>query len=381
MADKHYDVIVVGLGGMGSAAAYHLARRGKTVLGLEKFGIPHAMGSSHGVNRIIRLAYYEHPSYVPLLARSFELWRELESAAREPILIVTGSIDCADANNYVFSESLRSCEIHGLKHEVLNAFQTVARWPAFSLPPNHMTVYQPDGGYVMSERAIVAHVTGAIAAGATIQGFTPVLSWEMTPTGVAVQTPRGRFEAEQILFSAGAWMGSLVPELSGVLQPERQVLGWFWPENPDAFQDNTLPVFNLAGEAERWYGFPMRDYPGFKFGKYHHRHEQVDPDEIDRIPNAEDEETLRVGLREFFPTAARGPVLTMAACMFTNTPDEHFIIDRLAPGSPVVVASPCSGHGYKFAAVMGEILADLICSDETRLNIDLFRLNRFNTQT
>lgn len=380
MSGTGYDVIIVGMGGMGSSAAYHLAKRGKKVLGLEQFGIPHTMGSSHGVNRIIRLAYYEDPSYVPLLQRSFELWRDLEQAAKEPILITTGSIDCADASNYVFTESLRSCEIHGLRHEVLNAFQTVARWPAFSLPANHMTVFQPDGGYVMSERAIVAHVIGAIEAGADIRGFTPMLSWQTTPVGVAVETPRGRFEAEQIIFAAGAWMGSLIPELAPALQPERQVLGWFWPENPEAFQDDTLPVFNLASKDERWYGFPMRGFPGFKFGKYHHRFEQVDPDQMDRNPNAGDEAILRAGLREFFPTAAKGPVLTMAACMFTNTPDEHFIVDRLGPDSPVVVASPCSGHGYKFAAVMGEILADLIESDEPRLNIDLFRLDRFQSE-
>ncbi|HQY32077.1 MAG TPA: N-methyl-L-tryptophan oxidase, partial [Thermomicrobiales bacterium] len=284
MAEQAFDVIVIGLGGMGAAASYHLARRGLRVLGLEQFGIPHTLGSSHGVNRIIRLAYYEDPSYVPLLRRAFELWRETEAALGEQLLHVTGSIDCADRDHYVFTESLRSCELHDLPHEVLNAAQIMDRWPAFQLPDVYQAVYQPDGGYVMSERAIVAHIEGAMAAGAEIHGFEPVLSWTTTSSGVEVKTSRGTYVASQIVLSAGAWMGDLVPQLSGILQPERQVLGWFWPSNPEQFQDATLPVFNLAGEHERWYGFPMRQIPGFKFGKYHHRHEPVDPDTYDRNP-------------------------------------------------------------------------------------------------
>ncbi|HRA46612.1 MAG TPA: N-methyl-L-tryptophan oxidase, partial [Thermomicrobiales bacterium] len=272
MAEQAFDVIVIGLGGMGAAASYHLARRGLRVLGLEQFGIPHTLGSSHGVNRIIRLAYYEDPSYVPLLRRAFELWRETEAALGEQLLHVTGSIDCADRDHYVFTESLRSCELHDLPHEVLNAAQIMDRWPAFQLPDGYQAVYQPDGGYVMSERAIVAHIEGAMAVGGEIHGFEPVLSWTTTSFGVEVETSRGTYVASQIVLSAGAWMGDLVPQLSGILQPERQVLGWFWPSNPEQYQDATLPVFNLAGEHERWYGFPMRQIPGFKFGKYHHRH-------------------------------------------------------------------------------------------------------------
>ena len=376
MAER-FDVIVVGVGGMGSAACFHLARRGKRVLGLERYGIPHSMGSSHGINRIIRLAYYEDPSYVPLLRRSFELWRELEGGFGEPLLFVTGSIDTGPVDEFVFRESKRSCDLHELPHEVLNARELMERYPAFRVPESFQAVLQPDGGFVMSERAIVAHVMGAMETGAVVRGYEPVLSWTTTPSGVAVQTAKGEYETEQIVFSAGAWIGDLVPALRGITEPERQVLGWFQPSTPAHFTPDALPVLNLqAGADERYYGFPVYGIPGFKFGKYHHREEPIDPDDWDRQPNQADEDVLRAGVRQFFP-GADGPVMTMASCIFTNTPDEHFIIDRLEPGSPVIIASPCSGHGFKFAPVIGEVLADLVIEDRTDHDINLFTLNRF----
>jgi len=374
---EKFDVIVAGVGGMGAAACYHLARRDMKVLGLERFGIPHAMGSSHGINRIIRLAYYEDPSYVPLLRRAFELWRDLGHDSGEKVLYVTGSIDTGPVDEFVFRESKRSCDLHDLPHNVLSARELRRRYPAFSVPEDFQAVLQPDGGFVASEKAIVAHVTGAMECGAIIRGYEPMLSWTTTSSGVHVETTKGSYEAEQLIVSTGAWIGNHIPLLSGVSVPERQVLGWFQPAHPERFSLDTLPVFNLQADAhERYYGFPIWGIPGFKFGKYHHREEQIDPDDWDRQPNQVDEEVLRQGVRRFFPDAD-GPVMSMASCIFTNTPDEHFIIDRLEHGSPVIVASPCSGHGYKFAAVIGEILADLAINDRTDHNIDLFRLNRF----
>src|SRR6476469_9139085 len=374
---EKFDVIVAGVGGMGAAACYHLARRELKVLGLERFGIPHAMGSSHGVNRIIRLAYYEDPSYVPLLRRAFELWRELGHDFGEQVLDVTGSIDTGPVDEFVFRESKQSCDLHDLPHDVLSAQELMRRYPAFSVPDDFRAVLQPDGGFVASERAIVAHVEGAMECGAVIRGYEPMLSWTTTTSGVKIETTKGIYEAEQLIVSTGAWIGNNVPLLSGVSVPERQVLGWFQPAHPEHFSLDTLPVFNLQADAhERYYGFPIWGIPGFKFGKYHHREEQIDPDDWDRQPNQADEEVLRAGVRRFFPDAD-GPVMSLASCIFTTTPDEHFIIVRLAPGSPVIVASPCSGHGYKCASVIGEILADLAINDRTDHNIDLFRLNRF----
>lgn len=372
-----YDVIVIGIGGMGSAACYHLAKRGKRVLGLERFDIPHSMGSSHGVNRIIRLAYYEDPSYVPLLRRSYELWRELQGGFGEQLLHITGSIDASRLEGEVFTGSLRSCQLHGLPYEVLNGAQLSERYPAYRLPADYGVILQPDGGFVISERAVVAHVSAAIEAGATIKAREQVLGWELIPSGVRVQTTKGSYEAEQIIVSAGAWMGKLIPQFAPVSVPERQVLAWFQPVTPDLFRPANFPVFNLTVDEGRYYGFPVFSIPGFKVGRYHHREETIDPDSWEREPDNADERILRNFTARYFP-AANGPVMTMRSCIFTNTADEHFVIDRLESDGRVIVASPCSGHGFKFCPVVGEILADLAIEGSSRHDISLFRLSRFS---
>ncbi len=371
-----YDVIVVGVGAMGSSACYHLARRGLRVLGLERFDIPHTMGSSHGYTRIIRLAYYEHPSYVPLLRRAFDLWRDLEAESGDALLHVTGSIDAGPEDDWVFAGSLASCREHGLAHEVLDHDALADRFPGYRLPPGHFALFQPEGGFLTPEACIVAQTNGATAAGATIRAREPVLEWREEPGGVAVRTERGTYRADQLVLAAGAWMGKLWDLPPALAVPERQVLGWFQPLRPERFAPATFPVFNLAVEEGRYYGFPIFGVPGFKLGRYHHLDERVDPDAFDREPNAADEAILRVVTERYFPDAA-GPTVGLRACMFTNTPDEHFIIDRHPAHERVVVASPCSGHGFKFASVVGEILADLVQRGESRHEIGWLRANRF----
>lgn len=375
MTRDTYDVIVIGIGGMGSAACYHLARRGLRTLGLERFDIPHAMGSSHGITRIIRLAYYEDPSYVPLLLRAFELWDELEAESSRHLLEVTGSIDASGPDEIVFTGALAACEAFNLPHEVLTSAALTARYPGYRLPDDHMALFQPRGGFLLPERCISVHVTGALAAGADIRARERVLAWEPTAGGVRVTTERGVYEAERLVLAAGAWMGSLVPELAGLAQPERQVLGWFAPLQPDLFATSRFPVFNLMVPEGRYYGLPHFDVPGFKIGLYHHLEEQVDPDDFAREADAADEAPLRAATSRYFP-AANGPTMALRTCMFTNTPDEHFILDTL-PGYPqIIIASPCSGHGFKFASVIGEILADLAQTGDTRHDIGLLRLAR-----
>ena len=374
-----YDAIVLGVGGMGSAACFHLARRGLRVLGLERFDIPHAMGSSHGVNRIIRLAYYEDPSYVPLLRRAYALWRELEAGFGETLLRVTGSIDAGGPDDEVFRGSLRSCEEHGLPYEVLTSAALTARHPGYRLPAGHLAVFQPDGGFLVSERCVVAHVVGAQAAGAEVRARERVLAWELEGEGVRVATERGTYRAARLVVCAGAWIGGLVPELARSARAERQVLGWFQPRTPAAFRPDAFPVFNLAVPEGRYYGFPAWSVPGFKLGRYGHLGEEVDPDAFDREPNAADEGVLRkVGAR-YFPEGA-GPTMALRACLFTNTPDGHFVLDRHPRHPQVVLASPCSGHGFKFCSVVGEILADLAERGETAHDIGLFRLGRFGVE-
>jgi len=372
---RRYDAIVIGVGGMGSAAVYHLARRGQRTLGLEQFDIPHDRGSSHGTNRIIRLAYWEHPSYVPLLLRAYELWRELEHRAGERLLIITGGIDAGPEDSRTVAGSLLSCGLHHLRHEKLSAAELRRRFPGYRLADDMVAVYQPDGGFVLSERAIVAHVAAAQALGADVHAREPVLSWEAGSGGVQVRTPRDTYAAERLVLTAGPWTGRLVPALAHAAVPERQVLLWAQPLRPEFFQLATFPVFNMESREGRFYGFPIYGVPGFKIGKYHHRLEQTGADSVDREIHPEDEAVLRDGIRRYFPDAD-GPTMAMTTCLFTNSPDEHFILDRHPEHANVCLAAGFSGHGYKFCSVVGEIMADLALSGESRFDLSLFTVNR-----
>ena len=373
---RRYDVIVIGVGGMGSAAVYHLARRGRSVLGLEQFDIPHDRGSSHGTNRIIRLAYWEHPSYVPLLRRAYELWRELEHRAQERLLIITGGIDAGPEDSPTVKGSLLSCDIHHLPHDTLTAEELHKRFPGYRLARDMVAVYQPDGGFVMSERAIVAHVMAAQALGAEVRAREPVLHWGPEGGGVRVSTPQGTYAAERLVITAGPWARHLVPSLAQTAVPERQVLLWAQPLKPEHFQPATFPVFNMESPRGRFYGFPIYGVPGFKIGKYHHRLEHTDADAVDREIHPEDEVVLREGIRRYFPDAD-GPTMAMKTCLFTNSPDEHFILDRHPEHENVVIAAGFSGHGYKFASVVGEIMADLALEGRSPFDLSLFGLRRF----
>ncbi|MGD9881556.1 MAG: N-methyl-L-tryptophan oxidase [Reyranella sp.] len=372
-----FDTIVVGVGAMGSAACWQLARRGQRVLGLERFDIPHAYGSSHGATRIIRLAYYESPAYVPFLRRALELWREAGRAFGEDLYFRTGSIDAGPNDSTVFQGSLASSQLHDLEHEVLSGAEVNRRFPGYRLPADHAALFQPDGGFIASERAIVAHVTLAQAAGAEIHARERMLEWHPLPGGgVRVVTDRGSYEAGSLVMAAGAWIGELVPELATFAVPERQVLGWFQPRNPAIFAPSALPVVNLLVEEGRYYALPIWGVPGFKIGRYHHLGETGAADTLSRDVTRADEDILRLCVSRYFPDAD-GPVMALKTCMFTNTPDEHFIIDRL-PGQPeVVVASPCSGHGYKFASVVGELLAELAAGTTPTQDLSMFGLDRF----
>ena len=368
-----YDVVVVGVGGMGSAALYHLARRGKRVLGLERFDLLHEQGSSHGLTRIIRLAYFEHPDYVPLLRRAYELWRALEAEAGEQLLHVTGIVEGGDR---ILDGVLRSCEEHDIAHEVLNGAQIAERFPAYRLPPGMDVVHQPDGGFVVPERCIVAHVEGALSHGATLRAREQVLVWEQNENGVRVATDRSVVEAATLVLTAGAWSQDVARLPPGLVRGVRQSLAWLQPTRPELFEPGRMPVFNLALDGEHFYGFPAHGIPGFKLGRYDHFGSGGDPDTIAREPTIEDEAPLRAFAERYFPDGA-GPTVALKTCLFEPSPDEHFLIDRHPDAPSAVVAAGFSGHGYKFCSVVGEILADLALDGSTRHDIGLFRLDRF----
>jgi sarcosine oxidase len=377
MGNQVFDQIVIGAGGMGSAAIYELARRGQCVLGLEQFTIPHELGSSAGATRIFRFAYFEHPSYVPLMRLSFARWRALERELGERLLTVTGGLDIGLPDGRVVRGAKAACREHGLTHEVLGAHEVARRYPAWRLPAEFEAVYQPEAGFLPADRAILAHVTLARRLGAEVRENEPVRSWKAAGDRIEVETERGRYEAGALVVAAGAWTGRVLSEhgFQRVAVPERQVVGWFETGRGN-FAPGAFPVFILdCPEKGNYYGFPEPAAgEGFKLGRFHHRREAVDPDAIDRRVLPEDEAVLRWIGR--YLSEPMGAPVGFKTCMFVNSPDEHFILDLLPGHRNVAVAAGFSGHGYKFCSGIGEILADLAMRGATPHDTALFGLSR-----
>jgi sarcosine oxidase len=374
----HFDVVVCGLGAMGSAAAQHLARRGKRVLGLERYTPGHHRGSSHGLTRIIRLGYFEHPSYVPLLRHAYKLWHELEQAIGRRLLHLTGIAEIGPTDSRLVRGTLACAHLHGLRHELLAAPELMRRFPAFSVPPDYVGVLQPEGGVLEVEPSIAALLALATAAGAEIRSGEVVRAVEPRAGSVRVVTDRGSVEAGAAVIATGAWVRSLLPGLAAPLRATREVMGWFDPIDARLFSGGRTPVFIIESRHGMHYGIPPQAgvQAGIKVAKHHHRNETVDPDTYDRTVSAADEALIRAAIAEHIP-AANGRLIAAKTCLYTMTPDGDFLIDRL-PGAPsIIVASPCSGHGFKFAPVVGEILADLATTGATRHDIARFSLGRF----
>jgi sarcosine oxidase len=374
MARPVFDQIVVGVGGMGSAAACALARRGQRVLGLEQFSVPHELGSSAGSTRIFRFAYFEDPSYVPLMRLSFDRWRQLEQDFGETLLTITGGLDIGLPSGRVIRGAKAACKGHKLAHEVLSASEVARRYPAWKLPASFEGVFQPDAGFLRADRGNLAHATVARRLGADIRENEPVRSWKAVRDRVEVETDRGRYEAGALVLAAGAWTAKLIARLKPLAIPERQVVGWFKTPGPE-FAPSRFPVFILdCPDMGNFYGFPDPGAEGFKLGKFRHLRQDVDPDTIDRRVTPEDEAVLTWFGR--YLANPMGASVAFKTCMFVNSPDEHFIIDMLPEHRNVVVAAGFSGHGYKFCAGIGEVLADLAMRGETVHDTHLFRLSR-----
>jgi sarcosine oxidase len=373
-----YHTIIIGLGAMGSAAAYHLAKRNVKVLGLDQFSIPHDKGSSHGHSRMIRMAYYEHPHYVPLLRRAYELWHELDKDAGEPVLHITGGLYMGPPSGPVVHGTLEAAKLHGLPHALLDRAQMRRLFPHFTIPEGYVCVSEPKAGLLLSEKAIGRHATAALLHGAELHGHEPVFDWTSTDNGVSVRTPRDTYHAERLVFCAGAWTGKLLADLGVSLVVTRQILAWVWPRRShNFFRYGVMPVWGIEQpDGSLAYGFPMMpDHPGFKLAR-HAPGLPTDPDRLDRNTTADDEREIREILQRYLPDAD-GPLLSLRTCMYTNSPDHHFIIDRHPRHDNVFLAAGFSGHGFKFASVIGEILADLAQHDRTNHPIDFLSLRRF----
>lgn len=372
---ERFDAIVVGLGAMGSAACRALAERGLRVLGLEQFDIAHDCGSSHGRSRVFRKAYFEDPRYVPLLHRAHDLWRELEAAAGRPLLNLHGCLNLGPADHACIQGARQSAEAHELDHEVLDAHELRRRWPVFVPNEGDIGIHEPDGGSLVPEECIQLQVDLARRAGAVIRTRAPVRQWSASGKAVHVQTSGGRYEAEVLVITAGAWLSKLAADLGLPLRVERQVQLWFDPQQRDPFTVERMPVFIHFVSDRAFYGIPMRAEEGMKVSR-HHGGAFVDPDTIERGVTAADEADVRSYLAAHLPSAD-GPLTDSEVCMYTNTPDDHFIIDRHPQHKNVLLAGGFSGHGFKFSPLVGRILADLAVDGKTREPIEPFSVKRF----
>ena len=373
---KTFDVLLLGLGAMGSAAAHHLARAGQTVLGLDRFTPPHTFGSSHGQTRIIREAYFEHPLYVPMVQRAYELWADLEQETGTQLLLQTGGLMIGPPGSAVVTGARRSAELHGLPHEVLHAHEVHRRFRALAVEDGMVAVWEPRAGILFPELCITAHLDLARRNGATLRFETTVLDWRSDADGVLVKTRGENFRARQMVIAAGAWAASLTPELKLPLQVERQIQFWFEAKcSADEFTAARCPIHIWeCANGERYYGFPDLG-TGVKVARHlarQHGGASADPDRLLREVSEAEVVAMRSFIRRFLPNAD-GPPRHTAVCMYTNTPDEHFLLDWHPTHANVLIASPCSGHGFKFSSVMGEIIRDLIFNRKSRFDLNLFR--------
>jgi sarcosine oxidase len=374
-----YDVIVIGLGGMGSAAAYHLAARGQRVLGLEKFTPAHDKGSSHGGSRIIRQSYFEDPAYVPLLLRAYELWEQLANDTGLEVYRLTGGLFIGAPDAMTVAGSQRASQVWDLPHEMLDADEIRRRFPTLSPYPGDIALYEAKAGFARPEMTVAAHINLAETAGADLHFGEPVIEWSETAGGVSVTTARGTYTAGQVVICPGAWAPALLAEFGIPITVERQVLYWFDPRGGTApFEEHPIWIHEDSTGMQA-YGFPAIDGPGGGVKVAFFRKGVVcTPETIDRTVRDGEISEMRDRVASVVP-ALDGPCLHSATCMYSNTPDEHFVIARHPDSENITVACGFSGHGFKFVPIVGEILADLAIDGVTGHPISLFDPKRLVT--
>ena len=356
------DVAIVGLGAMGALSAWRLAARGAKVIAFERYRPGHDRGSSHGDTRIFRTAYFESPDYVPLVQRAHVLWRQLEEESGADLLTLTGGLAIGPRDGELVSGVLASAQQNELPHRMLDASEMSQAYPQHRLDHGDVAVFENEAGFLRPERAVSAAAARAEALGARLMTETQVTSIQASRSGVVVLTSRGRFEAEQALITAGAWTSKLARHLHLALNVERQVMGWLAVTDPARFAPQQFPVFIRETEHGRFrYGFPTTDGRTIKLG-VHHEGGETDPDSIDREIHDADVKPVRDFARDNL-LGVTGDIVDARVCMYTNTPDERFIVARDASVPGVTILSACSGHGFKFAPVMGELITGALLDD------------------
>ncbi|HMC57308.1 MAG TPA: N-methyl-L-tryptophan oxidase [Gemmatimonadaceae bacterium] len=372
-----YDVAVVGLGAMGSAAAWALARRGISVIAFDQFAPPHRLGSTHGHSRIIREAYYEHPLYVPLVRRAYQLWEELEHESGQHLLLRTGGLMIGPEHGSLVEGATTSARTHGIAHELLDAPELARRFPAFRSQSDWVALYEQRAGILFPERCVMAFIDGARSHGAELHLDERVDGWTSQGDGVRLRTARGHHDADRVIVAGGAWLPLLSASIESVLplDIERQLSHWFAPaRSPGQFAPERCPIALWETKTDDLFAtFPDTGH-GVKCGT-HHAGATTTANTVDRAVTAGENEGARTLLAQVMPDAAGTP-LEARVCLYTNTPDRHFIIDWDA-GNRVLLLSPCSGHGFKFASAIGEIAAQLAIDSRSWIDLAPFSLSRF----
>jgi sarcosine oxidase len=357
---EHYDAIVLGVGGVGSAALDHLSRRGLRVLGIEQFELAHDRGSSHGQTRLIRQSYFEHPDYVPLVQRAFAGWNELESISGETLYHEVGLVQIGRPDGVVIRGVRASAALHQLPIENLSAREAEARFPGLRVGDDCEAVYETRAGYLLVERCVAAHTLAAMRRDATLHTGETVRSWTAKGGSVEVETDRGKYAADRLVITAGAWAGTLLTDLGIPLEVRRKPLYWFRTSSDVYRADGGFPgfLFDLPGGC--FYGFPQIDEASLKVAEHSGGRVVSDPLTVDRQIDTVDQGRVADFVKHHL-TSASTECVQHVVCMYTMSPDEHLILDRHPRFPQVSFAAGLSGHGFKFAGVLGEELARLAC--------------------
>ncbi len=369
------EVIVIGAGGVGSAALFYLARRGVRALGLDRFAPAHDRGSSHGRTRMIRQAYFEHPDYVPMVQRAFSQWAELSERRGSPLYHEVGLLQVGPRDGVVLPGVLASARTHGLEIEELSAAAVEKRWRGFRVPRHLAALFERRAGYLDVEDCVLAHLDEARRMGAELRIGETVRRWEATRDRVTVETDRGRYHAERLIIAAGPWAGQLLAELGLPLEVRRKPMFWYEATSNVYSCEQQSPAFLFELPAGIYYGFPQIDELGVKVAEHSGGTVVADPLTVNRDIDAVDRSRVEQFAAEHLPALTRR-LTAHSVCMYTMTHDEHFIVDRHPTHANVVFAAGLSGHGFKFAGVLGEALADLVCDRPTAAPMDFLHLNR-----
>jgi monomeric sarcosine oxidase len=347
---------------------YHAARRGVRVLGIDRFPAGHDRGSSHGGTRIIRQAYFEHPDYVPLLLRAYELWRELESQAGRQLYFEVGLLQVGPPNGFVVPGVLRSAHDHRLDVEPLTAQETLRRFPMFQVPAAHTAVFERRAGYLLVEECVQCHLAAARRFGAEEIFDATIQGWEPQGSEFVVQTSRGSFQARHLIITAGPWAGTLLRSLADQLLVLRKQLHWFEPADRRYRWENGCPTFLFESDRGVFYGFPQIDAAGVKVAEHSGGVGTLDPLNDSRQLDPLDRQRVLEFLAESLPGVTTRAV-RHAVCFYTMSPDAHFIVDRDAEHPRVVYAAGLSGHGFKFTTVLGQALTEMTLDGGTALPV------------